>query len=154
MPNLVYHLLHGLRTTPANKDFIRNFFNSVLLNKLSCLFGIFIYWNYWWKMTYWVLITIHHLRWFLVQQLGGEVLHFSLHLWTAMNTSFGFLCFAWIRHIFTWNCHLSPDLNYEQWINTTSFIHGQQLTLFLFMFCIDPTKISTYFNISRIWLLK
>ena len=29
-----------------------------------------------------------------VQQLGGEVLHFSLHLWTAMNTSFGFLCFA------------------------------------------------------------
>ena len=65
-------------------------------------------------MTYWVLNTIYHLRWSFVQQLGGEVLHFSLHLWTAMNTSFGFLCFAWIRHIFTWNCHLSPDLNYEQ----------------------------------------
>ena len=126
----------------------------VLLNKLSCLFGIFIYWNCWWEMTYWVLNTIHYLRWSFVQQLGGEVLHFSLHLWTAMNTSFCFSCFVWIRHIFTWNCHLSPDLNYEQWINTTSFIHGQQLTLFLFMFCIDPTKISTYFNISRIWLLK
>ena len=89
-------------------------------------------------MTYWVLNTIHHLRLSFVRQFDGEVLHFSLHLWTAMNTSFGFLCFAWIRHIFTWNCHLSPDLNYEQWINTTSFIHGQQLTLFLFMFCTDP----------------
>ena len=41
-------------------------------------------------MTYWVLNTIYHLRWSFVQQLGGEVLHFSLHLWTAMNTSFGF----------------------------------------------------------------
>ena len=47
-----------------------------------------------------------------VQQLGGEILHFSLHSWTAINTSF--LCFVWIRHIVTWNCHLSPDLNYEQ----------------------------------------
>ena len=45
-------------------------------------------------MTYWVLNTIHHFRWSFVQQLAGEVLHFSLHLWTAMNTSFGFLCFA------------------------------------------------------------
>ena len=154
MPYLVYHLSNGLRITPAYKDFTRNFFNSVLLRQLSCLFGILIYRNYWWKMTYWVLNTTYHLRWSLVQQLGGVVLHFALHLWASMSTSFGFLCFAWIIHIFTWNCHLSPDLNYEQWINTTSFIHGQQLTLFLFMFCIDPTKISTYFNISRIWLLK
>ena len=117
---------------------------------MSCLFGIFIYWNYWWKMTYWVLNTIHHLQSSFVQQLGGEVLHFSLHLWTAMNTSFGFLCLAWIRHIFTWNCHLSSDLNSEQWISTTFFIHEQQLTLFVFMFCIDPTKISACFNISNI----
>ena len=80
------------------------------------------------------------------------IFYFSSHLWTAMNTSF--LRFVWIRHIFTWNCHLSPDLNYEQLMNTTSFIHGQQLTLFSFMFCIDPTKISAYCNISSIWLLK
>ena len=132
----------------------------VLLNKLSCLFGIFIYWNYWWKMTYWVLNTIHNLRWLFAQQLGGEVLHFSLPLWTAMNTSFVFLCFAWIRHTFTWNCHPSPDLNYEQWITTVNswtvitLIHGQQLTFFLLMFCIEPTKISAYFTTSRVWLLK
>ena len=49
-----------------------------------------------------------------VQQLGGEMLHISLHLWTAMNTSFDFLCFIWIRHIFAWTYHLSPDLNYGQ----------------------------------------
>ena len=126
----------------------------VLLNKLGCLFGIFKCWNYWWKMTYWILNTIHHLRWSFAQQLSDEASHFSLHLWTAMNRSFVFLCFAWIRPIFTWNCHLSPGLNYEQWTNTTSFINGQQLTHFLFMFCIDPTKISAYFNISRILLLK
>ena len=101
-------------------------------------------------MTYWVLNTIYHLRWSFVQQLGGELLHFSLHLWTAVNTSFYFLTFVWIRHIFTWNCHLSPDLNYEQCLKTISFIHGQQLTLLLGMFCIDPTKISAYFDISRI----
>ena len=65
-------------------------------------------------MTYWVLNTIHHLRLSFAQQLGGEVLHFSLHLWTVMNTGFGFLCFAWIRHIFAWNCHLSPALYHEQ----------------------------------------
>ena len=124
----------------------------ILLNKLRCLFWIFIYWHYWWEMTYGVSITIHNLWWFFVQQLCGEALHFSLHLWTAMNKSFGFLCFAWIRHIFTSNCHLFPDLNYEQWINTKSFVHEQQLILF--MFCIDPTKISTYFNTSTIWLLK
>ena len=98
----------------------------VLLNKLSCLFGFCIYWNYWWKMTYWVVNTIHHLRWYFVQQFGGEVLHFSLHLWTAMNTSFGFFCFAWIKHIFTWNCHLSPDLNYEQRLNWSFYCEFQK----------------------------
>ena len=127
----------------------------VMLNKLSCLFRI-LYTKLLMKndLLYYILNIIHHFRLYFVQQLGGEVLHSSLHLWTAMNTSFGFLCFVWIRHIFTWNCHPSPDLNYEQWINTISLIHGQQLTLFLLMFCIDPTKISAYFNISRIWLLK
>ena len=40
-------------------------------------------------MTYMVLNTIRHLRSF-VQQLGGEILHFSLHLWTAINRSFVF----------------------------------------------------------------
>ena len=106
-------------------------------------------------MTYWFLNTIHHLRWSFLQQLGGEILHFSLHLLRAINTSFGFLCFVWIKHIFTWNYHLSPDLNYGQWINTTSTYWWTTINIFcLFMFCIDPTEISAYFNISRIWLLK
>ena len=59
-------------------------------------------------MTYLFLNTIHHSRLSFVQQLGGKTLHFSLHLWTAMDTAFGFLCFTWIKRTFTWNCHPSP----------------------------------------------
>ena len=68
-------------------------------------------------MTYWVLYTIHHLSISFVQQLGGEVLHFSLDLWTAMYTSF--FCFV-----------LHESEIFLLGINTTSFIHRQQLTLF------------------------
>ena len=50
----------------------------------------------------------------IVQQLRGGILHFSLHLWTAMKTNFVYLCFVWINHIFTWNFDLSPDRNYGQ----------------------------------------
>ena len=58
-------------------------------------------------------------------------------------------------HIFTWNCHLSPDLYYGQWITQHLFYLWTAInTFFLSMFCIDPAKVSAYFNISWIWLLK
>ena len=63
-------------------------------------------------MTYWVLNTIRQLRSF-VQQLGGEILHFLILEF--------FLMFVWIKDYFTWNFHLSSDLNSEQRITQHLF---------------------------------
>ena len=88
----------------------------VLLNQLSFFGVIFIHWNYWWKMIYWFLNIICHLRWSFVQQLDGETLHFSLHLWTAMNANFAFFMFCIDQLYFYLELLSFSDLNYGQWI--------------------------------------
>ena len=126
----------------------------VLLNKLSDFLG-FIYWKYWWKMTYLFLNTIHHSRLSFVQQLGGKLYTF-LYIYGQQWTQ---LLVFYVLHgsniLLLGIVILLHDLNYGQWKNTTSILFmGNNQHIFLFIFCIDPTKISAYFNISRIWLLK
>ena len=71
-------------------------------------------------------------HWSFIQQLRGEILHLFWFM-ESNEQNFYFLYFVWINHIFTWNCHLSPDLNYVHWI-THLFYLWKAINLFYVLY--------------------
>ena len=127
----------------------------VLLNKLSDFLG-FIYiesTDEKWLTCFWILYIIQDYLSFsnLVVKLY-TFLYIYGQQWTQLLV---FYVLHGSNVLLLGIVILLHDLNYGQWKNTTSILFmGNNQHIFLFIFCIDPTKISAYFNISRIWLLK